>query len=212
LKILITAGPTFEAIDPVRFIGNRSSGKMGYAIAKAFLQKGHEVQLVSGPVNIFLQHHNLELVKVESAAEMYEAVMLRKNYDIAVMAAAVADFTPERMADEKIKKEVGQNQMNLKLVKTKDILASLGQIKMDNQFLVGFALETQNEEANARKKLESKKVDAIVLNSMKDAGAGFGYDTNKTTVFFKTGAKKEFPLMTKDELAFYLVELFTSNC
>ncbi|MBI1185499.1 phosphopantothenoylcysteine decarboxylase, partial [bacterium] len=142
-KVLITAGPTYEPIDPVRFIGNRSSGKMGYAIAKAFLAKDFEVVLVSGPVNLQLQHPNLQLIRVESAAEMYHAVMQHQDYQIAVLSAAVADFTPKVVAEQKIKKTSGQDEMTIELVKTKDILATLGSLKKEGQFLVGFALETE---------------------------------------------------------------------
>ena len=200
MKVLITAGPTHEPIDPVRFIGNRSSGKMGYSIARAFLEQGHEVVLVSGPVTLELSHEKLTLIKVESAEEMYNEVMQHLDYNIAVMSAAVADFTPIDVANEKIKKQAGQNEMTIKLKKTKDILASLGLVKKENQFLVGFALETHNEEENALGKLELKKADLIVLNSMNDKGAGFGHDTNKTTLFYKNGQKKEMPLMQKGEL------------
>lgn len=206
MKVLITAGPTHEPIDPVRFIGNRSSGKMGYSIARAFLELDHEVVLVSGPVNLELSHENLTLIKVESAEEMYNEVMQNLNYNIAVMSAAVADFTPIDVANEKIKKQTSQNEMTIRLKKTKDILATLGQVKNENQFLVGFALETHNEEENALRKLERKKADLIVLNSMNDKWAGFGHDTNKTTLFFKNGQKKEMPLMQKSELAKILAE------
>ena len=200
-KVLITAGPTYEPIDPVRFIGNRSSGKMGYAIARAFLESGYSVVLVSGPVNISLEHQNLDLIKVESAKDMYEAVMQHRDYQIAVMSAAVADFTPKNVAFEKIKKEKGNDEMVIELVKTQDILASLGAVKQASQFLVGFALETHNEEANARGKLQRKGADMIVLNSLNDQGAGFGHDTNKVRLFFKDGSSHALPLMSKPELA-----------
>lgn len=202
MNILITAGPTHEPIDPVRFIGNRSSGKMGYAIAHAFANLGHSVQLVSGPVQLEVKHQGIALHKVGSAEEMYQAVMQhQKQYDIAVMSAAVADFTPIAPADEKIKKQEGQDEMVLHLSKTKDILASLGAVKRESQTLVGFSLETQNERENALKKLAKKRADLIVMNSLRDAGAGFGHDTNKVTLYGKSGFEKAMPLMSKEALA-----------
>lgn len=208
LKILISAGPTHEAIDPVRFIGNRSSGKMGYALARAFAKLNHEVRLISGPVQISLNHPQVHITPVQSAADMYGAVTTHAtSYDIAVMAAAVADFTPLNIADQKIKKEIGQDQMTIVLKKTQDILASLGEMKKTAQTLVGFSLETNNEEHNALGKLKRKRADLIVLNSLNDSGAGFGYDTNKVTVFGENGLKQGFPLLSKQELAGQLVDL-----
>jgi phosphopantothenoylcysteine decarboxylase/phosphopantothenate--cysteine ligase len=171
-KVLLTAGPTYEPIDPVRFIGNRSSGKMGYAIAEVFAEAGAEVILVSGPVNLQAQHENIQVVSVETAAEMYEAC--HGHFDschLAILAAAVADYTIANPSDIKIKKKT--DQLSIDLVKTKDILKSLGQIKSDKQILVGFALETNNELENAKGKLEKKNLDFIVLNSLQDKGAGF---------------------------------------
>lgn len=214
MKVLITAGPTYEPIDPVRFIGNRSSGKMGYALAKAFLDNGFSVVLVSGPVSLSLSHPNLTLVNVESANEMYNAAIGHLDYDIAVMAAAVADFTPKNVATQKIKKKAGKEEMTIELVKTKDILASLGSVKTAKQTLVGFALETHNEEENAKGKLVRKKADLIVLNSMNDRGAGFGHDTNKTTLFYKNGMFEQLPLLSKTKLSYELrsriISLFNS--
>lgn len=206
-KALVTAGPTYEAIDPVRFIGNHSSGKMGYAIAEELHKRGAFVTLVSGPVAISLGSDKIELVKVQKAEEMYEACMRHVDYDIAVLAAAVADFTPVEVADQKIKKSDGELQLVLK--KTKDILKSLGQIKSESQVLVGFALETTNEKANALKKLEEKNADIIVLNSLNDEGAGFGKATNKVTLHFKNGQEKTFPLKSKEMVATDIVDSIT---
>lgn len=201
-KVLITAGPTYEAIDPVRFIGNRSSGKMGYALAKAFLNEGCELVLVSGPVNLELSHTNLKLIRVESALEMENAVFVYKDwYDVGIMAAAVADFRPANVADEKIKKQDDRTEMTIRLVKNPDILAGLGQIKKEHQFLVGFALETENEEQNALKKLQKKSCDAILLNSLRTKGAGFNSNTNEITLYRADGFKRHFPLNNKEAIA-----------
>jgi phosphopantothenoylcysteine decarboxylase/phosphopantothenate--cysteine ligase len=197
-KVLITAGPTYEAIDPVRFIGNHSSGKMGYALAAAFAGMGAEVILVSGPVALE-PPQGVHLQKVESAAQMHAACMAHLNYDIAVLAAAVADFTPEEVAAEKIKKK--DAGLTLSLKKTIDILAELGRVKNRKQVLVGFALETSNEEANALRKLEEKGADIMVLNSLKDEGAGFGKSTNKVTLFFRGGRRIPFETKTKEAVA-----------
>ena len=199
-KVLVTAGPTYEAIDPVRFIGNHSSGKMGYAIAEELYRRGADVTLVSGPVSIRPKTAAIQLIKVNTAEEMYEACwQYRTAYDIAVLAAAVADYTPVEVADQKIKKSEGELQLVLK--KTKDILKSLGAVKQLNQILVGFALETTNEEGFALKKLEEKNADAIVLNSLNDAEAGFSKDTNKVTIFSKTKEKRKFPAKAKELVA-----------
>ena len=199
-KVLVTAGPTYEAIDPVRFIGNHSSGKMGYAIAEELYRRGADVTLVSGPVSIRLKTAAIQLIRVNTAEEMYEACwQFRTAYDIAVLAAAVADYTPVEVADQKIKKSEGEWQLVLK--KTKDILKSLGAVKQLNQILVGFALETTNEEGFALKKLEEKNADAIVLNSLNDAEAGFSKDTNKVTIFSKTKEKRKFPAKAKELVA-----------
>lgn len=198
-KVLVTAGPTYEAIDPVRFIGNQSSGKMGYAIAEELAESGATVTLVSGPVALDVKNKRINLVKVTSAQQMYDACMQHNNYDIAVLSAAVADYTLVNPADHKIKKEEGA--LTLQLQKTKDILATLGAQKKDGQVLVGFALETQNEETNAQKKLEQKGADMIVLNSLQDKGAGFGGDTNKITLVQRHGVLKKFETKTKKEVA-----------
>lgn len=209
-KALVTAGPTYERIDPVRFIGNFSSGKMGAAIAEALADKGAQVTLVLGPSSVELSHANVLIKRVESAEDMYNACIERfEDTDIAVMSAAVADFKPAIVADKKIKKQ--DATLDIKLDKTKDILSALGQQKKSGQLLVGFALETNDEEANARKKLESKNADLIVLNSLKDEGAGFAHDTNKVTLIGKDGFKKELPLQSKKDVAIALVSHITGN-
>lgn len=197
-KILITAGPTYEAIDPVRFIGNFSSGKMGIALANEAVRQGAEVHLILGPSTEKNIHSQIHLHRVVNAQQMYEATISEfPTCDIAILAAAVADYTPETVASEKIKKKGGN--LSLTLVPTVDILASLGKIKT-TQTLIGFALETENEVANAQTKLEKKNLDAIVLNSLRDAGAGFGTDTNKVT-FITKETQNSFPLKTKEEVA-----------
>jgi phosphopantothenoylcysteine decarboxylase/phosphopantothenate--cysteine ligase len=204
-KILITAGPTYEPIDPVRFIGNRSSGKMGYALAEQLASRGADVVLVSGPVNITINHKKIELIKVETAQEMFDACVKHfKQIDIAIMAAAVADYTIKNPSAIKIKKQ--DNTLNLVLEKTKDILKHLGSIKNDNQLLVGFALETNNEEANAFGKLKSKNADFIVLNSLQDVGAGFQHDTNKITIVDKYNKITKFELKNKTEVAVDIID------
>lgn len=198
-KVLITVGPTYEKIDPVRFIGNYSSGKMGYALAESCARRGAEVTLVSGPVQVKAQHPSIKVIKVESAHQMHEAAIeVFPTSDAAILCAAVADFTPEMKADQKIKRE--KEDLILRLVPTEDIAAALGKIKKENQCLVGFALETNNELANARHKLEKKNFDFIVLNSLQDAGAGFQCDTNKITIVDKEKATP-YPLKTKTEVA-----------
>lgn len=198
-KVLITAGPTYEKIDPVRFIGNYSSGKMGYALAESCARRGAKVTLISGPVQVKAQHPSIKVVKVESAHQMHEAAIEAfPTSDAAILCAAVADFTPEVKADQKIKRE--KEDLILRLVPTEDIAAALGKIKKENQCLVGFALETNNELANARHKLEKKNFDFIVLNSLQDAGAGFQCDTNKITIVDKEKATP-YPLKTKTEVA-----------
>lgn len=204
-KALITAGPTYEAIDPVRFIGNHSSGKMGYAIAEELHRRGADVMLVSGPVSIEHKADGITVVRVTSAEEMHAACIGQaEQYDIAVMAAAVADYTPVEVSDKKIKKSDGE--LNLVLKKTKDILRSLGSVKKAGQILVGFALETDNEEANALKKLQEKNADIIVLNSMNDAGAGFRKATNKVTLYRKAGGHKSFDTKNKELVAVDIVD------
>jgi len=198
-KVLITAGPTFEAIDPVRFIGNHSSGKMGYAIAEKAASLGAQVTLVSGPVSVQTNNSGIKVVPVTSAEEMYEAVHRYFNdTDIAILSAAVADYKPAEVASEKIKKTEGK--LNIKLEKTKDILASLGELKT-KQYLVGFALETENELENAKSKLKKKNLDLIVLNSLRDKGAGFGGDTNKVTLIAKDNKTLPFEVKPKTEVA-----------
>ena len=198
-KALITAGPTYEAIDPVRFIGNHSSGKMGFDIAEALASQGAEVTLISGPTHLFVQHLDIKLVRVNSAREMYEACKLYyAETDVMIAAAAVADYRPKHVASQKIKKT--DKNLTIELEKTTDILASLGAEK-NKQFLIGFALETQNEIENAKLKIQKKNLDLIILNSLNDKGAGFGGDTNKVTFIDKEGGIEEFPLKTKKEVA-----------
>lgn len=198
-RVLITAGPTYEKIDPVRFIGNYSSGKMGYALAEECAERGAEVELVSGPVSINLNRANIHITKVESAAQMYAAaVNAFPKTDIAILCAAVADFTPRETKDVKIKREKGD--MAIQLVPTKDIAAELGRMKKKSQFMVGFALETNDETNNAINKLKAKKLDFIVLNSLNDKGAGFSVDTNKITIISDT-SKYEYSLKPKREVA-----------
>ncbi|WP_158838218.1 bifunctional phosphopantothenoylcysteine decarboxylase/phosphopantothenate--cysteine ligase CoaBC [Polaribacter sp. L3A8] len=198
-KVLLTAGPTYEAIDPVRFIGNHSSGKMGFAIAKAAANLGAEVYLISGPSHQKIQHSLVHRIDVISAEEMYKAAHAYfKEVDIAILSAAVADYRPKNIATQKIKKTT--SALEIELEPTKDILASLGEIK-ENQFLVGFALETNNELENAKGKLKRKNLDAIVLNSLQDKGAGFATDTNKITIIDKDLNEKTFELKSKVEVA-----------
>jgi phosphopantothenoylcysteine decarboxylase/phosphopantothenate--cysteine ligase len=198
-KVLVTAGPTYEAIDPVRFIGNHSSGKMGFAIASAAANLGAEVFLISGPSNQQIKHSLVHRVDVVSAEEMYDAShMYFKDVDIAILSAAVADYKPKNSASEKIKKT--DTALELSLSPTKDILASLGAIKKQ-QYLVGFALETNNEIENAKGKLKRKNLDAIILNSLQDKGAGFANDTNKITIIDKELNEKAFKLKSKVAVA-----------
>jgi phosphopantothenoylcysteine decarboxylase / phosphopantothenate---cysteine ligase len=206
-KVLVTAGPTYEAIDPVRFIGNHSSGKMGYAIADELASRGAQVTLVSGPVTIKQKANGVNVVKTTSARQMFEACQQNKDYDIAVMAAAVADYTPVQVADQKIKK--GEGSLTVELKKTDDILASLGKEKGTNQILVGFALETENEKDNALKKLQTKNADMVILNSLNDKGAGFGVDTNRVTIFYRDGKEKMFDTKSKESVAKDIVDAIT---
>lgn len=204
-RVLINAGPTHEAIDPVRFIGNHSSGKMGYALAKNIADMGAKVELVSGPSHLSIDHPNIRLTNVTSAQEMYEACSdIFPTVDIAILAAAVADYTPANIEEHKIKKRNGS--MVIELLKTVDIAAELGKLKSESQFLVGFALETEMEKENASAKLKSKNFDMIVLNSLQDEGAGFGYDTNKISVLHKDLTIKDFELKSKDEVANDIIE------
>ena len=198
-KVLITAGPTYEAIDPVRFIGNHSSGLMGYELAKSAASLGAAVILVSGPSHLSIQHDMITLIKVVSADEMYDAVHEHyETVDIAICAAAVADYKPKIVAEQKIKK--ASNDLSIALIKNRDILFSLGKQKK-NQYIVGFALETENEIENAKSKLKRKKIDAIVLNSLNDTGAGFGKLTNKITFIDKNSNIKTFDLKSKAAVA-----------
>ncbi|SDR98039.1 bifunctional phosphopantothenoylcysteine decarboxylase/phosphopantothenate--cysteine ligase CoaBC [Gramella sp. MAR_2010_147] len=197
-KILITAGPTYEAIDPVRFIGNHSSGKMGYEIAETAMKMGAAVTLISGPTHLNTDEKNINLIRVTSTREMYEAALSNfGDTDVFISAAAVADYKPKYVAEKKIKKN--DESLSLELTKTEDILASLG-AKKKNQKLIGFALETNNEVENARKKLKKKKLDFIVLNSLNDKGAGFKSDTNKISIIYPD-RKKDFELKSKKEVA-----------
>jgi len=208
-RILITAGPTYEKIDPVRFVGNYSTGKMGFVLAEVCAQQGAEVCLIAGPVQLKTKHHNIERIDVESAEEMYSAVLSRfYGMDGAVLCAAVADFTALDVATVKLKRE--KENLVLELKPTCDIAAAVGEMKIESQFLVGFALETNNEEANAVSKMERKNFDFIVLNSLQDAQAGFGYDTNKISILFRSGDKKEFELKNKISVAQDIVsEIYT---
>ena len=197
--MVITAGPTYEKIDPVRFIGNYSSGKMGYALAEECAARGAEVALVSGPVTLQAYHPNIRRIDVESAQEMYEATKEAfADADAGILCAAVADFTPEHSADHKIKRE--KDNLVLRLKPTQDIAASLGAVKKEGQVLVGFALETNDEAANAQGMLERKNFDFIVLNSLNDKGAGFRVDTNKITIIDREGTTP-YPLKNKAEVA-----------
>ncbi|MBQ2853387.1 MAG: bifunctional phosphopantothenoylcysteine decarboxylase/phosphopantothenate--cysteine ligase CoaBC [Bacteroidales bacterium] len=201
-KILVTAGPTYEAIDPVRFIGNHSSGLMGVEIARAFADQGAEVTLILGPSSINPNRKNITVLPITSAKEMYNATMtFFPKSDVAVLSAAVADFRPEIVADQKIKKNPDEDTLTLKLVKTDDILKTIGSQKKDNQLVVGFALETENGLTNAKKKLHTKNIDIIVLNEMNEAGVGFKTKTNKITVITKNDVIHEFDLKPKNEVA-----------
>lgn len=209
--VLITAGPTQEAIDPVRYITNASTGKMGYALVRACLNRGAEVTLVSGPTQLSLKAWQafcpLNVMDVVSSAEMCDAtVKAFEQADIAILCAAVADFTPCNTADKKIKKQPGQTDMTIELKTTTDIAATLGKMKGNAKKLVGFALETHDEQANAERKLQSKNLDMIVLNSLQDKGAGFGVDTNKVTILYANGTKKDLPLLMKQEVADAIID------
>lgn len=209
-RVLITAGPTQESIDPVRYISNHSTGKMGYAIAGAFAKAGAVVTLVSGPTALPLPDPSVRRIDVRSAQEMFEATQAAfAGADVLVLNAAVADYTPAHPADRKIKKK--EPIFSLELTKTTDIAATLGSQKRPGQLLMGFALETDNERENALKKLHAKNLDWIVLNSLRDAGAGFGHDTNKITVIDKDGQTHEFALKTKTDVAQDLVDLVAKH-
>jgi phosphopantothenoylcysteine decarboxylase/phosphopantothenate--cysteine ligase len=199
-KILLTTGPTREPIDPVRFISNYSSGKMGFALAEEAVQRGAEVLMVKGPTSAPFKDATVKVIEIQTAAEMYDAVNANmEGYDIIIYAAAVADYTPKHIAENKIKKN--DNEFSLELVKTKDIAYEMGKKKSATQFSVGFALETDNEEAHALSKLNKKNLDMIVLNSLRDAGAGFQVDTNKITILDKQGNVVKFDTKSKAETA-----------
>ena len=209
-KALVTAGPTHEAIDPVRFIGNNSSGKMGFAIAEELALRGAEVNLISGPTQEKATHPHIKVKKVTSAEEMYEACKnVFASSDITVLSAAVADYRPVSIAGQKIKKT--DSDLSLTLIKTHDIAAELGKLKTNGQLIVGFALETENEQANAEKKIAAKNFDLIVLNSLNDKGAGFGFDTNKISIINKKNQVKEFSLKSKKEVAIDIVNAIIEN-
>lgn len=201
-KVLITAGPTYEPIDPVRFIGNRSSGKMGYALAEAFYLQGADVVLVSGPSNQAIVFQGIKTIRVNTADEMFDACILNKQADIVVMSAAVADYKPENPSNQKIKKS--EDSLSIQLIKNKDILKHFGENKQLHQILIGFALETENEQENAIKKLKTKNLDAIILNSLNQQGAGFEKDSNQVS-FIDYIETTVFELQSKKELAVNIV-------
>lgn len=211
-RILITAGPTHEKLDAVRFIGNYSTGKMGFALAESCANRGAEVELIAGPVELTVDHPHIHRTDVVSAQEMFEAATsLFPSVDAGILCAAVADFTPIKKADHKIKRE-GSGNLHLELQPTQDIAATLGKLKTAKQHLVGFALETDNERHNACDKLRRKNLDFIVLNSLNDKGAGFAYDTNKVTILTAQGKTMEYPIKSKklvaDDIVEELVSLF----
>lgn len=213
-KVLITAGPTYEKIDPVRFIGNHSTGKMGYALAEEMALNGAEVTLISGPTALSLTNPGIKRINVFSANQMFEhALNLFENTDIAIMSAAVADYTPAETFDQKVKRTSDNLIINLK--PTTDIAAELGKRKNNKQLLLGFALETNDEKNNALKKIRKKNLDAIVLNSLNDSGAGFGHDTNKITIIDNNGSEINFELKTKKDVAkdivAYIVSVFNTE-
>ncbi|HEX8547336.1 MAG TPA: bifunctional phosphopantothenoylcysteine decarboxylase/phosphopantothenate--cysteine ligase CoaBC [Cytophagaceae bacterium] len=208
-KVMITAGPTYEALDPVRYLGNRSTGKMGYEIAAAFALNGAKVTLISGPSKLTAPSSLEKFISVTSAEEMYNASLgYFKDADIVILSAAVADYRPKNISAEKIKKK--EDQFQLELIKNIDIAASLGQVK-SHQFMVGFALETENEIENAKNKRRNKNLDLIVLNSLKDDGAGFEKDTNKVSVIDQNNKIIDIPLKSKKELAFNLVDIIRNK-
>ena len=210
LKVLVTAGPTREALDPVRYLTNHSTGKMGYAIAKAAAARGASVTLVSGPVNLKKPPY-MEVVDIVSAQDMFDAVTSRApDQDIIIKAAAVADYRPATVAEDKIKKSGNDSDLSLPLARTSDILAWLGEHRAPGQFLCGFSMETRDMVANSKKKLEKKHIDLIAANNLKQAGAGFGVDTNLLTLIAADGAK-ELPLMSKEEAAHALLDEIMSR-
>jgi phosphopantothenoylcysteine decarboxylase/phosphopantothenate--cysteine ligase len=209
-KVLITAGPTYEPIDPVRFIGNYSTGKMGYALAEEFAERGAKVLLISGPVHLKTKHPQIQVIKVRTADEMNAACLKEfQNSDITILAAAVADYKPEITETEKIKKS--ENDFLLKLTRTPDIAEALGKLKKGSQILAGFALETQNEVAHATHKLERKNFDFIMLNSLNDTGAGFGFDTNRIQIIDRKGRIFPYQLKEKHEVASDIAHYIEEN-
>ena len=205
---LVTAGPTYERIDAVRFVGNFSTGKMGFAIAEELAKRGARVFLVAGPTHLTAKNPNIRQINVESAREMYEAcVETFPSCNAAILSAAVADYRPETVADHKIKKTAGTETLDIHLVQNPDILATLGKMKSAGQRLIGFALETDNELENAKAKLTRKNLDMIVLNSLHDAGAGFGHDTNKVTIITADGTVREGSLKSKADVAKDIVDM-----
>ena len=210
-KILITAGPTYEKIDPVRFIGNYSSGKMGFALAEACAKRGAEVTLVAGPVSVKTIHPSIDRINVESADEMYNtSAGIFPKCDIAILCAAVADYKPQQQSEEKIKREK-QGDITLTLVRNNDIAAALGKMKLSHQTLVGFALETKDGTANAREKLQRKNLDVIALNLLQDKGAGFKCDTNKVTLIDKVGTETIIPLKSKQDVAEDIIDYIVKH-
>lgn len=208
-RVLITAGPTYEKIDAVRFIGNFSTGKMGFALAEECARRGAEVELIAGPVALQAHHPNIHRTDVTSASDMYKAATTRfSQCDTAILCAAVADFTPASVAEQKIKRE-GSGGLHLDLVPTHDIAKELGKCKREGQKLIGFALETNDEESHALDKLKRKNLDFIVLNSLRTPGAGFAYDTNQVTLLFANGQKKAFELKSKTEVAADIVDFYS---
>lgn len=208
-KVLLTAGPTYEKIDPVRFIGNYSTGKMGFALAEEFADRGAEVILVAGPVSLKTSHSAIQRIDVESASQMYEKVMEHfAGCDVVVSCAAVADFSPVRQVGQKLKR--GKENLTLELLPTPDIAAALGEKKQSGQFLVGFALETNDETCNALQKLHKKNLDLIILNSLRDANACFGYDTNKVTMIDREEKQYHYELKSKQAVAWDIVDRIVS--
>lgn len=209
-NVLITAGPTYEKLDPVRFIGNFSTGKMGIEIAKAYANKGANVTLILGPSCLNIEHPNINVINVVSAIEMMEEILKYFQYaELTILSAAVADYRPATFSETKIKKS--DDELTISLVKNPDIFKTLGNIKTEKQLLVGFALETNNELENARKKLMEKKGDAIILNSLNDKGAGFKFSTNKITILLKNGSIFEYPLKDKQLIALDILQCIQEN-
>jgi phosphopantothenoylcysteine decarboxylase/phosphopantothenate--cysteine ligase len=207
-SVLVTAGPTREHLDPVRYLSNPSSGKMGFAVAEAAVRRGARVTLVSGPTFIETPA-GVERIDVESAAQMYDIVMARRDADLVIMAAAVADYAPEETSSHKLKKEAGE--ITLRLQRTRDILREIGERRSDEQILVGFAMETENGLVRAREKLETKHLDWIVLNTVTEAGSGFAGDTNRVTLMNRRGAEEQLPLLSKREVADALLDRIESD-